>query len=103
MPGVDGFVRVEDGPATNRTITVQLDHLPPPARMEAGHAHYGVWFREADGQSIYAGHLAYDEGDRRGHLSATTPLHGFEVLITIERRPRPRGPSEHVVVRRRVE
>lgn len=102
MPGVDGTMQVDDGPGTNRTVTVNLSHLAPPDRMASGHAHYGVWFREPNGRSVYAGHLEYDRDDRHGHLSATTPLHTFEVIVTIERREHPTGPSTHVVIRQRV-
>lgn len=103
MPGLDGSITVEDAPGTNRMVTVELEHVPPPARVREGHGHYAVWFRRSDRRSTFAGHLEYDQDARRGRLVATTPLHGFEILVTLERQEHPDSPSPEIVIRRRID
>lgn len=101
MPGVDGVIQLEDAPGTNRMVTVQLDHLAPPERLAAGHQYYALWFRRGS-QVIFAGTIEYDEGSRRGRATATTPLQGFEVVVSIESRQNPEQPSGTVVIQQRV-
>lgn len=101
MPGVDGVISLDDAPGTNRMVTVQLEHLAPPERLAAGHQYYALWFRRGS-QVIFAGTLEYDQGSRRGRATATTPLQGFEVLVSIESRPNPEQPSGNVVIQQRV-
>jgi hypothetical protein len=103
MPGLDGSIAVEDAPGTNRMITVELEHAPPPGRVVEGTAHYAVWFRRPDRRSTFAGHMEYDPEDRRAELVATTPLHGFEILVTLERQEHPDSPSPEIVIRRRID
>ena len=102
MPGVDGVIRVEDAPGTNRMVTVELEHLAPPERLAAGNQYYALWFRRGS-QVIFAGTIEYDQGSRRGRATATTPLQGFEVLVSIESRQNPEQPSSNVVIQRRID
>jgi hypothetical protein len=102
MPGVDGTISLSDAPGSARMVTVQLEHLAPPQRLQSGHQYYALWFHKGS-QTVWAGHIDYDEGARRGTAGATTPLQGFEVIISIENRERPDRPSDNIIIRRRLD
>jgi len=100
--GADGLIQVEEIEGGNRLVTVELDHLPPPARLGEGMRAYVVWFVGNGQTPVKAGQLDYEEDARRGSMSATTPLSSFEVRVTAETNPNAASPSDVVVADRRV-
>lgn len=102
-PDADGTVTVEPIEGGNRLVKIQLQHVPPPARLGPGLAVYVVWFT-ANGQApVKAGLLAFDEGSRRGNLMATTPLRNFQLRITAERTQDVASPGETTILEKPIQ
>ena len=102
--GADAVINIEHQEETsNWLVTVEVDHLLPPARYGDGLSVYAVWLREAEGQPERVGNLDYDSDDRVGTLEITTSLAGFELLITGESDANATTPSENVVIRHTAE
>lgn len=103
-PSTSGIVEVDDIDGGNTLVTVHLEYLHPPDRLEQGYRHYVVWFlAELRAKSaILAGPLRYDEQARTGDFSGTSPMHRFVVKITAERDARPAQPSAYVVAAQEV-
>jgi hypothetical protein len=100
--GTDGLLVVEEIEGGNRMLNLTLEHLPPPSRLGQGMTAYIVWLKPANGQPQMASRLAYDEDERTGTATATTPGARFEVLVTAERNANATSPSDVVVARQRV-
>jgi hypothetical protein len=100
-PGVDAHITaaVDSDDATTR-LAVDVVHLPPPERIEAGSQHFVVWQRPSSAAPWRrVGVLDYDAESREGGLAETTvPYANFELLISVERQSSPRSPSSAVVV-----
>lgn len=100
-PGTDGQVVVERIEGGNKLVSLSLDHLVPPSRLGPGLQIFAVWFVGPTGAQL-AGQLLYDEDTRRGHLSATTPMGKFKLMVTAEKGPGATKPGDVVVTTRRV-
>jgi hypothetical protein len=100
--GMDGTVRVEEIEGGNTMIKVELEHMVPPARLGNGLAHYVLWIQSQNQQPQREANIEYDEDDRKGRATATTPAGNFTVIITAERTAAPVSPSDIVVARRQV-
>jgi len=96
--GADGTLTIENGEG-NQLVTVELVHLPPPARVREGTSVYVVWLTPPGAQPTLAGVLAYDADDRTGTLRATTPHEQFGLIVTAEEAPDVVSPSDAVVAR----
>jgi hypothetical protein len=101
--GTDGLVTVEELEGGNHMVTLELAHLPPPNRLGEGLTTYVVWFTAPEQAAQKASLLAYDEDDRTGRATATTPLSRFTVSVTAERNGNSGTPSDIVVARRQVQ
>ena len=93
-------IKVKINKTENRELTVQLDHLAPPARVEGGYEGYAVWIAVPGHGLTKAGILDYDHKRRSGRLLATTPHSRFEVLISLERDKSAQQPSDTVILRK---
>jgi hypothetical protein len=102
-PGADGQVRVESQDGGNFLVTVTTTNLLPPARINEGLTTYVVWFQPAGQTPQRVGVLAYDEGDRGGQMTATTPNTTFDVVVSGEVSADVAAPSDHVVFRASVQ
>ncbi|MEM9189584.1 MAG: hypothetical protein AAGF12_10445 [Myxococcota bacterium] len=100
--GADGMVVVETIEGGNRMVRVDINHLPPPSRLGDGLATYVVWFRAPDNTSTMASALEYDEDERTGTATATTPMTQFTVVVTAERDTSIAEPGDIVVARQEV-
>jgi len=98
--GTDGTATVEVIEGGSHMVTVELMHLPPPARLGDGLTTYVVWLQEEGGQPQKAGVLAYDEDERSGTMRATTPNSGITLIVTAETDRDAASPSDIVVARR---
>ena len=98
--GTDGMMIVEDT-GGNQMVTVELEHLPPPNRISPQGRHYVVWIKPSSGIPQMAGQLDYDEDERVGRMTATSPHTRFELLVTVETSMNASSPSEIVVAKKR--
>lgn len=98
--GTDGTATVEVIEGGSHMVVVELNHLPPPARLGDGLTTYVVWLQEDGGQPQKAGVLAYDEDERSGRMRATTPNANVTLSVTAEVDREITSPSEIVVARR---
>ena len=102
-PGTDGTVEIESQDGGNYLVTVELEHLPPPARLGDNLTTYVVWFiRDGNAPSL-AGVLVVDEDDRSGRLMATTPYTQFRIRVTAEESRDVGQPSDTVIAEQVVE
>ena len=103
-PSTSGIVEVDDIDGGNTLVTVHLDYLHPPTRLEQGYSTYVVWFQGAGKEkiAIRAGTLAYDSDARTGDFSGTSPMQKFVVKITAEREASPSRPSDYVIATQQV-
>lgn len=99
--GADGLVTLEDIEGGNHLVNVEIQHLPPPDRLGSGLNTYVVWFF-GQGDPRLASVLEYDEDDRSGNATATSPDGSFELVVTAENTRSPSTPSDVIVARRRV-
>ena len=85
--------RIEGG---DQLVTLSLEQLPAPSRLDPAMRTYVVWFE--DGEPERAGELVYEPAVREGRLHAERSGGRFRILITAERSADVASPSEHVVV-----
>lgn len=93
-------ITVKVNKTNNREVDIRVDHLAPPARIDAAHRAYVVWFSVPGHGVTRAGVLDYDAKRRRGKLQATTPHPKFEVLLSLEGDPSAAQPSSQLVLRK---
>jgi len=101
--GTDGVIEVEKIEGTNVLVNINLEHLPPPNRIQGSKTTYVAWFQPRGAQPARAGALAYDEGSRVGNLMATTTQQHFRVIVTAEEAADSARPSEFIVAEQVVE
>lgn len=97
--GMDGMVTVEKIEGSF-IVRVELEHLPPPGRLGNGINHYVLWLQPNNQQPHREAMLEYEEDERIGRATATTPQGRFTLIITGERTAAPASPSDVVVVRK---
>lgn len=97
--GMDGMVTVEKIEGSY-IVRVELHHLPPPGRLGNGVNHYVLWLQPQNQQPQREAMLEFDEDDRTGRATATTPQGRFTLIVTGERTAAPASPSDVVVVRK---
>lgn len=91
--GSDAEIVVKKNKTGTYAVTLDVTNLPPPSRLDAEASTFVVWLVTEGTPAVRAGALAYDEGDRRGRLEATSPNKSFTVMITLERESTPASPS----------
>jgi len=101
--GAEGEIQVEQIEGGNRMVTARFDHLTPPARHGEGMTAFVMWFRDSRGQASKAAVLEYNEDERTGRATATTPMTQFTIMVTVERSAEVVGPSDAVVFRQRAD
>jgi len=91
--GSDAEIVVKKNKTGTYAVTLDVTNLAPPSRLDAEATAFVVWLVAKDLPAVRAGALAYDEGDRRGLLEATSPNASFTVLVTLEKELTPASPS----------
>ena len=102
VPAAHGQVDVEKIDRDEILITVTLDHLLPPERIELGLTHYIVWFVAAGEHPVRQRTLDYDTETQVGRASIPTSLREFEVQITAENTEAPNRPSDLLVASQKI-
>lgn len=82
----------------NMTLIVDADHLAPPQKISTNLKTYVVWTRSV-GQKEWtnAGRLSLS-GNRTASLKTTTPFSKLNLLITLEKSPTVKSPSEYIAL-----
>jgi len=97
-PSTSGVVEVDKLDDENAQVSIHLDYLHPPERIDQSLSRYVVWFLPKTGAApVRGGELRFDPEQRTGDLTATSPFHRFGVKITAERQAQPAAPSDFVV------
>ena len=102
VPAAHGQVDVEKIDSDEILITVTLDHLVPPERIELGLTHYIVWFAAVGEHPVRQRTLDYDTETQVGRASIPTSLREFEVQITAENSEAPNQPSDLLVASQKI-
>lgn len=91
--GSDATIVVKKNKTGTYDVSLDVANLAPASRLDADATTFVVWLVANKQPAVRAGELAYDEGDRRGRLEATSPNSQFNLLITLEKEPSPASPS----------
>ncbi|MCA9544659.1 MAG: hypothetical protein KC613_09730 [Myxococcales bacterium] len=82
--GADGKLELEKTEAGNYLLNLEVEHLAPASRIEAGKKVYVAWLVTEDKAPVKLGKLAYDGDDREGKMVATTTEQAFIFRVTAE-------------------
>ncbi|MEX1369447.1 MAG: hypothetical protein AB1Z98_40345 [Nannocystaceae bacterium] len=93
-------IKVKVNKTDNRELSLLVEHLAPPARIDPTLRNYTVWLSVPGHGVSKAGVLDYNERRRRGQLRATTPHMKLEVIITLESDSSAEQPSNRVILRK---
>ena len=74
-----------DDKASLTHLTVLVEHLAPPARLQSGASTYVVWTRKNDIKA------------------ASVPLTAFDLVVSIEAQAAPESPSGDIVLQQRAQ
>lgn len=85
IPAAEGSVKVDRGPNDNTRLKIEVKHLAPPDRIEAGANVFVAWARPLQGSNPpqNLGALVVDK-DLSGRLETVTSWREFELIITAE-------------------
>ncbi|MEM8606504.1 MAG: hypothetical protein AAGF92_05340 [Myxococcota bacterium] len=103
VPSVHGDVEIEKIDKQQVLVTVVLDQLPAPGRIEPDLVHYVVWFVAVGEEPVRQGELEYDTETRSGRASFPTTLREFEMRVTAESTPEPTAPNYVVVASQQIQ
>ncbi|HLT39658.1 MAG TPA: hypothetical protein VK034_25420 [Enhygromyxa sp.] len=74
----------------NRELSLDVEHLPPPAELGDEFTTYVVWLSPEGTQQVQnVGELDYDPMRRQGDLDILTPYDRFTIWVTAEPAPNP--------------
>jgi len=102
VPAAHGEIDVEKLDKQQILVTVTLDHLVPPDRIELGLTHFIVWFVPVGEHPQRQQALDYDADAQVGRAAIPTPLREFEVQVTAENSETPDQPSDLVVASQKI-
>jgi hypothetical protein len=97
VPAAQGDIEVEKVDKGQILLSLTLDQLVAPERIEAGLKHYVVWFAPVGEDPTRQGILEYDAAKQTGRASIVTSWREFEVQVTAESTETPNQPSDFVV------
>jgi hypothetical protein len=102
VPAAHGEIEIEKIDKKQILVTVLLDHLDPPEKVELGLTHYVIWFSAPGGLPVRQRALEYDAKSQTGRASIPTSLREFELQITAENGDSPSQPSDLVVASQQI-
>jgi hypothetical protein len=86
----------------NQSIVLTVEHLMPPDRARPGSKFYAVWVRHLDRAPVQLGNLEFDEKERTGSLTTSTPYKSFELFVCPEKDAQPSAPGNVIVLSQQV-
>lgn len=93
VPAAKGKIETDEGDNGNTQLTVRVEHLAEPAKIDENATTYVVWIKPPGAQKEQnIGALAVDK-NLTGTLKTTTPHDEFELSITAEPFPNASTPS----------
>jgi hypothetical protein len=99
VPGAVATVDAKvDKNGGNTQVTVKAERLAKPTLLTPSATSYVVWLQDQGGQPMNQGELRIGD-DQKGELKMTTTASHFSVFITAENDPKPKSPSNRVVLR----
>ncbi len=101
--GADGKLELEKTDAGNYMLNLEVEHLAPASRIEAGKKTYLAWLITEEKAPVKLGKLAYDSDDREGKMVATTMEKAFIFRVTAEEGSDADAPSGAVIFEQTVE
>ncbi len=102
VPAAHGEIDIEKIDREQILVTVLLDHLVPPDKVEPGLTHYVVWFSAPGELPVRQQALEYDAESQTGRASIPTSLREFELRITAENGDTPNQPSDLAVASQQI-
>jgi hypothetical protein len=102
VPAAHGEIDVEKIDKEQILVTVTLDHLVAPEKIELGLTYYIVWFAAVGEVPVRQQALDYDAEARLGRAAIPTSLREFEVQITAENSETPNQPSDLLVASQKI-
>ena len=102
VPAANGEINVGKIDGKEILITVTLDDLVAPERIELDLTHYIVWFVPVGELPMRQRALDYDAEAQVGRASIPTSLREFEVQITAENSETPNQPSDLLVASQKI-
>jgi len=102
VPAAHGEIDIEKIDREQILVTVLLDHLVPPEKVELGLTHYVVWFSAPGDLPVRQQALEYDAESQTGRASIPTSLREFELQITAESSDTPNQPSDLAVASQQI-
>jgi hypothetical protein len=78
-------------------VDLKARNLAKPSELEPPAATYVVWFQQRDSAPQNVGELSVGD-DLKGQFRVTTPYQTFDVIVTAERDPQAKTPSEQAVL-----
>ncbi|MGB5265824.1 MAG: hypothetical protein WBN30_04495 [Polyangiales bacterium] len=102
VPAAHGEIDIEKIDREQILVTVLLDHLVPPDKVEPGLTHYVVWFSAPGELPVRQQALEYDAESQTGRASIPTSLREFELRITAENGDTPTQPSDLAVASQQI-
>jgi hypothetical protein len=102
VPAAQGEIEVEKIDGDQILLTVTLDHLVSPEKIEVGLTHYIVWFVPVADRPLYQTALEYDPETRVGRASIPTSLREFELQVTAENSETPNQPSDLLMASQKI-
>lgn len=102
VPATQGEIDIDKSSGDEILITVTLDHLLPPGKLEDGLTHYVVWFTPIGEYPLRQQALDYDAEAQVGRAAIATSLREFELQITAESSESPNQPSDLLVASQKI-
>ena len=102
VPAAYGQIDIEKIDSDEILITLTLDHLLSPDKIELGLTHYVVWFTPVGEHPVRQRALDYDPETQVGRASIPTSLREFEAQITAESSETPSQPSDLLVASQKI-
>jgi len=103
-PGADASITADVREDQHQTeLRLEIENLPPAARVEAGSEHYVAWYRR-DSKETWkriAG-LEYEVDSREAVLQTAVPETSFELWVTTEKDLDVVSPSPSIVFEQRI-
>ena len=103
-PGADAKILADVKKDQNETLLeISITNLAPPGRVAEGALHFVAWQRH-NGATPWARVAAvkYDDGSRKGELSASVPVLSFDFEVSAEKEADAASPSPDVVLEQHI-